>query len=337
MITFANIWFLLLLLPVGVTAWIMLCRHRPAVKISSTIPLRKAAGKKRFLTAAELCLLTALILLAVAAARPRISAGSRKIDRPGVDMILAIDISGSMAAYDRPRDMSENEFIRQLRQDKIPNRLEAAKAEIRRFIAQRPNDRIGLIGFADLAYSFVPPTLDHQLLLERLETLSPGQLGRATGIASPVSSAALRLKDAPSPRPVIVLFTDGENTADNALTPQEAAKAAGELGVILHTVGIGSNQSYGFDFFGDVARGDNSLDEELLRELAKITGGRYYHAATGSDLAQIMDEINALEKTDSTSPVIELHRELAPYFAVAAIVILLLGSIISASGKVRLP
>ena len=130
--------------------------------------------------------------------------------------------------------MSENKFVEQLQSGKITNRLESAKNAIREFISRRPNDRIGLIGFADLAYSFVPPTLDHALLLERLQALKPGELGNATGIASPIGNAVKRLKNSDSPRRVMVLFTDGENTADNQLTPQAAAETSRDLNVIIH-------------------------------------------------------------------------------------------------------
>ena len=337
MISFTYPWYFLLFLVLAATGAVIFFRKRPAVKISSTIPLRKAAGKKHFLTFMESCMLIALALLIIACTRPRTSAGSRKIDRQGVDIILALDMSTSMTAYDRPENVSEREFISDIRQDKVKNRFETAKDEIRRFISNRPNDRIGLIGFADLAYSFVPPTPDHRLLLERLKELSPGMLGSATGIASPIGSAASRLKNSPSPRPVIVLFTDGANTAENRLSPQEAAAAAKEFNIILHTVGIGSAQCYGVDQFGRPGRAESDLDEKLLRELTDISGGRYYPAADPAALATVMDEINALEKTDHETPVIELYRELTPYFCSGAAAVLLLGLIVSAAGIIRLP
>jgi len=338
MISFQYPWFFTGIAAVILLAIFMGLRKRPAVTVSSVSAVKKTGGQRRFrLTIPEISLLLALTVLFAALARPRKPATSGIIRPPGVDIILALDMSQSMSCYDRPEGVSERKFFENISSNTVGNRLENAKAEIRTFIEARPNDRIGLIGFADLAYSFVPPTPDHRLLLERLKELSPGMLGNATGIASPIGSAASRLKNSPSPRPVIVLFTDGANTAENRLSPQEAAAAAKEFNIILHTVGIGSAQCYGVDQFGRPGRAESDLDEKLLRELADISGGRYYPAADPAALATVMDEINALEKTDHETPVIELYRELTPYFCSGAAAVLLLGLIVSAAGKIRLP
>lgn len=336
-IAFLHPWFFLLLIPIILLGVWMAYRRRPGIKIATVIPLKKSSGRKFRLTLIESGILLTLLILTAALARPRRPEGTQVIRAQGVDIILALDMSTSMACYDRPEGMSEEKFVRAINDSEVQNRLESAKNEIRNFINARPNDRIGLIGFADLAYSFVPPTPDHRLLLERLKELSPGMLGSATGIASPIGSAASRLKNSPSPRPVIVLFTDGANTAENRLSPQEAAAAAKEFNIILHTVGIGSAQCYGVDQFGRPGRAESDLDEKLLRELADISGGRYYPAADPAALATVMDEINALEKTDHETPVIELYRELTPYFCSGAAAVLLLGLIVSAAGKIRLP
>ena len=249
-------------------------------------------------------------------------------------------MSGSMSTIDRPHGMSENKFVEQLQSGKITNRLESAKNAIREFISRRPNDRIGLIGFADLAYSFVPPTLDHALLLERLQALKPGELGNATGIASPIGNAVKRLKNSDSPRRVMVLFTDGENTADNQLTPQAAAETARDLNVIIHTVGIGSDNAYMLletPFGSRLTKVQNDLDENLLRELAKISGGRYFAAADNDGMTQVMQEINSLEQTNFSSPQPLEFLELAPFTALAGAIILMLGIIFNSTGKVRLP
>ena len=227
-----------------------------------------------------------------------------------------------------------------LKSGKISNRLESAKKAIREFISQRPNDRIGLIGFADLAYSFVPPTLDHALLLERLQTLNPGDLGNATGIASPIGNAVKRLKNSDSPRRVMVLFTDGENTADNQLTPQSAAETARDLNVIIHTVGIGSDNAYMLietPFGSRLTRVQNDLDENLLKELAKISGGKYFAATDNSGMHQVMQEINSLERTNYSAPQPLEFMEIAPFLALAGAIILMAGIIFNSVGRIRLP
>ena len=337
-ITFLHPWFFLLLIPIAMLGVWMACRRRPAVKISTVIPLRKSSGRKIRLTLIESGILLTLVILCFALARPRRPEGMQMIRAQGVDIILAIDMSSSIACYDRPEGMSEEKFVRAINDSQVQNRLESAKNEIRSFIKARPNDRIGLIGFADLAYTFVPPTLDHTLLLERLQTLSPGELGDATGIASPIGSGAQHLKNSSSPRRVLVLFTDGANTAENRLTPQAAAEAAKELNVIIHTVGIGSDRSYIIaPPFNRLSRVQSMPDIKLLQELAKISGGNYYAAADAEGMKRVMEEINSLEKTDHSDPQPAAYQEFAPILAAIAAGSMLLVIILSAALKQRLP
>ncbi len=339
MIQLLHPWCLLLLVFVAVAAAAFRFYPRPSVTVSNVKPFKRAAGRRRF-TLLQWCIISALFLSVIALCRPRIPQGERKIRAKGVDIILALDMSGSMEAFDRPHGMDENVFARQLQNGAIPNRLESAKAEIRRFIESRPNDRIGLIGFADLAYSFVPPTLDHAILLERLATLKAGELGDATGIASPIGNGVKRLKDSPSPRRVLVLFTDGQNTAENRLTPQAAAETAKEFNVIIHTVGIGSNNAYAIvpGMFGrSLQRISSDLDDKLLQNIASLTGGTYFPAADSNGMRRVMDEINALERTDHSAPRSISYHEYAPQLALLAALLLFAGIAAYALGRVRLP
>lgn len=337
-IAFLHPWFFLLLIPIILLGVWMAYRRRPGIKIATVIPLKKSSGRKFRLTLIESGILLTLLILTAALARPRRPEGTQVIRAQGVDIILALDMSTSMACYDRPEGMSEEKFVRAINDSEVQNRLESAKNEIRNFINARPNDRIGLIGFADLAYSFVPPTLDHELLLQRLQTLAPGELGDATGIASPIGSGAQHLKNSPSPRRVLVLFTDGANTAENRLTPQAAAQAAKDLNVIIHTVGIGSERSYAITPpFNRLSRVQSMPDIKLLQELAKISGGNYYAAADADGMKQVMQEINSLEKTDHSDPQPAAYREFAPILAAIAAGIMFLCMILSALLKQRLP
>lgn len=339
MFDFQYPWMFLTLTVIPFMAWFFMVRRRPSVVIPTVAPARRIARKRR-LTLPEICVLLALLLLSVALARPRRALGSEVIRAQGLDIVVAIDLSGSMQAIDRPRDMNNDRFISALNSGKMPNRLAVAKQEIRRFIESRPNDRIGLIGFADLAYSFVPPTLDHALLLERLDSLELGEIGEQTGIASPIGTAVARLKNSTAPRRIMLLFTDGANTARNQLTPQRAAELAKQFNVIIHTVGIGGNDA--FAIVPTVAGArlvpmEGSYDSELLHQLAKITGGTAFHAADKAGMEQVMKEINALEKTNITQPRPVHYREFAPWTALAALAVLLFGLIAEYSWKMRLP
>ena len=247
-------------------------------------------------------------------------------------------MSGSMQAMDVPRNItSADALAKAINSGELRNRLDTAKEEIKKFILARPNDRIGLIGFADLAYSFSPPTLDHAWLLERLQTLEPGQLGDATGIASAVSSGVRRLKNSDAPRRVLVLFTDGANTAENRLTPEQSANLAKEFNCIIHTVGIGSDNAYvlaqGYGF----QKVQGSFDEKLLSSIASVTGGTYFRAADKEGLKKVMAEINALEKTNIEQPKFVEYKEYAPFLALAGALLLMAGFVWENLIRVRIP
>ncbi|MBR2345245.1 MAG: VWA domain-containing protein [Lentisphaeria bacterium] len=340
MMSLMHPWMLLLWLLIPAIAAVFRFYPRPSVTVSNLKPFRKAKSKMRSFSFLQWCIMLALIFIVAALSRPRMPQGNRIFRAKGLDIILALDMSGSMEAYDRPHGMNENAFVGKLRNGDVPTRLESAKNEIRRFILARPNDRIGLIGFADLAYSFVPPTLDHELLLTRLAALKCGELGSATGIASPIGNAVKRLKNSQAPRRVLVLFTDGANTAENRITPQAAAQTAKDLNVIIHTVGIGSDNAYAAistPFGSSLQRIDNSLDHELLQELSAMTGGTYFPAADNNGMRRVMDEINSLERTDHSAPRSVSYREYAPALALTAALILLLGITGHTLGKLRLP
>lgn len=339
MITFAYPWFFLLIpLILLLGAWMMF-RKKAALKIPSALPFERAGAVRRFhLNILEAALLPALLILTAALARPRVENSRQIVQGEGVDIIIALDMSGSMAAYDCPADVPPRQFVSGIRNGTSLNRLETAKEEIRKFILKRPNDRIGLIGFADMAYSFVPPTADHKLLLDKLAELQPGDLGDATGIASPIGTAVKQLQNAPSPRRVLVLFTDGSNTAVNQVTPLEAARAAGELKVIIHTVGIGSERSFFIDpRSGQIFPMRSDRDEPLLRELAAAAGGNYYAAADAAGMKKVMDGIDQLEKTGNENLELVSYREFAPQMVLAAGAVILIALFFTAVGRTTLP
>lgn len=347
MISFAYPWalFALTIVPL-LYLYEVFVKKRPTVVVSSIRPFREAAprggSRRRNAGFPFWCCLGALTLLILAAARPRFGDERVMIRARGIDIILALDMSGSMRAYDAPSNLaSGRDLYRAISSGEVRNRLDAAKNEIRRFIKDRPNDRIGLIGFSDLAYSFSPPTLDHDWLLNRLDSLEPGMIGDATGIASPVGSAVARLKDSDSPRRVLVLFTDGANTAANRVTPEQAAELAKEFNVIIHTVGIGSGNAY---ILAESPLGGARLlpyrdqfDEKLLQLIAEKTGGSYFHASGEDGLKTVMAKINELEKTSKEQPRYIEYREYAPRLALVALALLTLGFAAECTWKLRLP
>ena len=347
MISFAYPWALaaLILVPL-LYLYERFVKKPPSVVVPSTRPFKSPLEKRgrfagRPATFAFGCFLAAFALLIVALARPRLGDEKVVIRAKGIDIILALDMSGSMQAFDVPAKYTDGRALyRAIRAGEVKNRLDAAKTEIRRFIEKRPNDRIGLLGFSDLAYSFAPPTLDHNWLLTRLETLTPGMIGTETGIASPIGSAVSRLKDSDSPRRVLVLFTDGANTAPTRVSPEEAAKLAREFNIIVHTVGIGSGNAYVLldtPFGRRFQRYDDQFDEALLKKIADTTGGTYFNAAGTDGMKEVMARINELEKTTFEQPRYIEYREYAPTIALVALAALLLGLDVETTFQLRLP
>lgn len=342
MMEFAYPWVLLLLLLVPLLfAYELFWKKRPSLVVSTVRPFGAVVAKHRP-TFRLVAMMLGLAVLIVALARPRYGDEKVLIRSQGIDIVLALDMSGSMEAYDVPRNINDaRTLIAAVKNKEVENRIEVAKKEIRRFIEQRPNDRIGLIGFADQAYSFAPPTLDHAWLLAHLEQLEPGMIGQQTGIAAPLASGVNRLKKSDAPRRVLVLFTDGRNNVDNRLTPEQAAALGKEFDVVIHTVGIGSRNAFVLvtDPFGrQQFQGiEDEFDEKLLRSLAEITGGTYFHAADADGMKQVMDEINQLEKTTIEQPKYIEFREYGPTLALLALALLMLGFITECTWNLRLP
>lgn len=284
----------------------------------------------------------ALLILVGALARPRIGDEKLLVRSQGIDMIMVLDLSGSMRAVDVPRYITTEKALSDaLASGKLKNRLEEAKTELAKFIAERPNDRIGLIGFAEYGFNLAPPTLDHDWLIQSLDQLKPGIIGDSTGIASPVASAIRRLAESPAPRRVLVLFTDGSNNVAHRLTPLQTAELAKEKNVVIYTVGIGSGNAFipQEDMFGRMQYMPyrDEFDEKLLKEMAAKADGRYFHAADAEGMSEVMNEINRLEKTNFEQPKYVEYREFAPALAGIAVVLLLLGLLCENTRDLVLP
>lgn len=232
--------------------------------------------------------LLAIAALITALARPQTIDVSSKTKRTqGVDIVVAVDVSGSMLA----RDLK-------------PNRIEATKRVASEFVKERVNDRIGLVIYAAESYTKTPVTSDKGIILNAIRDIRyDNVLQDGTAIGMGLATSVNRLKDSKAKSKVIILMTDGENNA-GFLEPRTAAEIAKEYGIKVYTIGIGTNgmaeTPYAYAPNGGFLyrMAEVKIDEKLMRDIAKITGGRYYRATSNSKLNEIYDEINKLEKTD---------------------------------------
>ncbi len=249
----------------------------------------------------------AWVLLVFAASRPQWVGEALPLPLQGRDLMLAVDLSGSMA--------EEDFFIGRQRVD----RLTATKVVAGSFIDKRKGDRLGLILFGEQAYLQAPLTYDLKTVKKLLEESFVNMAGQRTAIGDAIGLAVKRLRDKKGEK-VLILMSDGENTAGQ-LDPLKAAQLAAEEGLKIYTIGIGADPQA--DFFGMVG-GNSSLDEKTLREIAKITGGRYFRARDTQQLLEIYDAIDAMEPVENDQrffhPVYEWF-----YWPLAIAVVLFLG------------
>jgi len=347
MFRFALPWMLLLYIPLLAVLILALRKKRPTLRVPWLRPFKEANPGGRLHPVLGLPFLmhaVGLALLIFALARPQKGIELLKQKAEGIDIMLAIDLSGSMDAVDIETDgkyKTMKDVQDALRSGELKKRIEIAKEEIRKFIERRPNDRIGLIAFAPLPYVACPPTLDHAWLFKHLDNLEAGIIGDATGIAGPIASAVHRLKDSNAKRKVVVLFTDGSNNVDARITPRQAAKLAKRFGVVIYTVGIGSASAYVIRH--DPFRGmtlyplGSQFDEKLLKDIAYITNGRYYTAADSKGLEKAMREINKMEKTTREQPVYVDYSELGPKIVLAGLALILLAFILENTLAIKVP
>ena len=259
-----------------------------------------------------------LITLIIAIARPQKGIDESIIRTEAVDIILLLDLSESMDTRDFNR---ANQPI---------SRLDASKEVIEKFLKNRPNDRIGMVGFASLPYAVAPLTLDHLWLTERMMSLHTDMLdGRRTAIGDGIASAINRLRDSDAKSKVIILLTDGENNT-GSLSPENAATAADALDIKIYTIGAAGPR---MGFFS----AHNEIDEEMLMELAKTTNGKFYRARNLASLEAIYDEIDNLEKTEIEVEQYTRYQEVGEIWILLSIILLSSEQILSTSKIGRLP
>lgn len=314
--SFANPGYLfLLLLLIPIVGWYIWKLHntRAAVQLSSTASLaRQPKSLRIWLIHVPFVLRVVIVaLLSLALARPQISNRWQSESTEGIDIMMALDISGTM-----------------LGEDLKPNRLEAAKAVATEFVISRPNDQIGLVVFAGESFTQCPLTTDHAVLVNLFQSVKFGMIEDGTAIGLGLANAVNRMKDSPTKSKVVILLTDGSNNRGD-INPQTAAEIAKTFNIRVYAIGVGSYSKevrvpmytpYGVQY-GTMS---SEFDETTLRNIAQMTGGEYFRATDNNSLRAIYQQIDQLEKTKIRVREYSKRTEHFMPFLLAAFVCLLL-------------
>ena len=330
---FAHPYFLLVLLLLPLLAWLKGQRGSPPAFLYSSVKLVEGLARARrshagnFLAALRWLVLAIFI---VALAQPRLSKSTTEVKASGVDIVIALDMSGSMISED---------FV--VKGERV-NRFNMARSVLKNFIDKRPNDRIGLVVFATQAYIATPLSLDHDFLQENFDRLEIGAIDQnSTAIGDGLGTAVNRLRDLKAKSKIVILATDGQNNSGK-LDPLLAAEAAAAVKVKVYTVGIGEQGSAPMPVFmgGQKVGYQNvpvDVDEATLQKIADKTGGKYYRADNAEKFQQIYNEIDKLEKTEASVKKYTEYKELFPWFVAAGLALLLLEFVLSQTTFRRLP
>ena len=316
-ITFLHPWYLLglVLVPLMAAWWLWRYRKQDAAVQHSNIAVFDGLPKGlrvrlRWLPYALRCV--AVGAMVVALARPQSSLSRSEMTVEGIDIVMAMDISGSMLA-----------------EDFRPNRLDAAKKVAADFVEGRKNDRMGLVVFAGEAFTQVPLTVDHHVLLQQLGSVKSGVVRDGTALGDGLATAINRVKDSEAKSKVIILLTDGVNN-QGSVDPLTAAEIAKMYGIRLYTIGVGSlgKAPYPFrDQFGRVhyQNIDVEIDEPLMRQMAEMTDdGRYFRATNKKALQEIFSQIDEMEKCKiDVTQYAQTKDEQAPWLWLAVLAVVL--------------
>ena len=263
-------------------------------------------------------------LIIVALARPQTVSEHEKVSTEGIDIVLTLDISGSMLAMDFK-----------------PNRLTAAKKVAGDFVNMRVSDRIGLVLFSSQGYTQCPMTTDYNILQTLISQVDTTQvIDDGTAIGQAIATGVNRLKDSDAKSRIIILLTDGDN--NRGIDPLTTAQIAKSMGIKIYTIGVGTQGTAPFpvrDLFGRkrVQQIPVTINEKLLREVADLTGGRYFRAVDNNSLESIYEEINQLEKSKVSVDYYEVRKEYYPWLLYAALVLVFLELLLGATWLRRFP
>ena len=327
---FEDPWLLLLLLLIPALAYSTKFRQHAVIQYSSLSSLKALRNPRLdlMILIPPLLRFTAIALMIFALARPQEGHKMTEIVSTGVDIVLALDTSGSMKALDFQRDR------------KRIDRLEMVKDVVAEFIAKREHDRIGMVVFGDEAFTQCPLTLDHNILQSFLDKLKIGIAGDSTAIGSAIGIAIKRLKDLKSKSKVIILLTDGRNNAGQLL-PIQAAEAAKAFNIKIYTIGVGTRGKAPFlvdTLFGKQYVYQNvEIDEKSLQEIAEMTGAKYFRATDLETLENIYEQIDQLEKSEVKTIDHSDYKELFHFFLVPGILLFLTEILLTNTRLRRIP
>lgn len=313
MFRFASPEYFLILLAIPLVFFLKTRQKPSTIQFSSLAEIKKISGKggvsvRSLLRALRL---TALILMVMGLARPQTVEAEREFETRGIDIVIAMDISGSMLAEDF----------------KPVNRIVVAKEEAKKFVAGRQNDRIGLVVFARKGYTQCPLTLDYEILTQLIDDVEIGLIKDGTAIGLGIGTAVNRLRDSDAKSKVIILLTDGENNAGN-LDPITAAELAKSFGIKIYTVTIGKGGLVPFPVEDPVfgkryVQAEVKVDEQVLKRIADITDGRHFSAGDAAGLAKAYQQIDQLEKSEVKIKEYSSYRELYHLFLLPGLLMFL--------------
>ncbi len=332
MLRFASPYLLLLLLLLPAIIWYRYRRHRtPAMASSALFPAEgiPASAALRFRLLVQAIKYAVLCLMVVALSRPQWGTERTEVLTEGINIVMALDLSESMAALDFKK------------KGRVVNRLVAVKGVVQEFVAGRSGDRIGMVVFGTHAYTQLPLTRDYNTMVSMLERLEIGAAGKSTAIGDAIGISLKRLADIESRSNIIILLTDGQSNAGE-LSPDTAAEIAAEKGIKIYTIGVGSRGKAPF-LIKDPLFGERyvyqrvNIDEDTLKAIANKTGGLYFRAENLEGLHQIYETIDKLEKTEIKVDIFADYNEIYPWLLIPAIVLMPLYGILRNTRFLTIP
>ena len=283
-------------------------KQKPSILISTTKFLAKPKGiKSLFFHIPFMLRCFGLSFLIIALARPQHKFSNQFFEGQGIDIMLCLDVSGSMYGTDL-----------------LPNRLEASKEVAKSFVQGRPGDRIGIVVFGNNGLTMCPLTTDNSALIEQIDNITTTDLtGAATVIGTGIATSINRLKDSKSKSKIIIFLSDGVNSG-GAISPETSIELARVFKIKIYTIGIGSNNKINVIRQTPSRERNFEFDEQLLMRMAEITGGQYSHAGNGEDLKEAFENISHLEKSNiHISKITRVEEQFLPFLVIGFLFVFL--------------
>lgn len=310
-IEFAYPWILygLIVIPLLIIWYVIKSnKQKPSILISTTKFLAKPKGiKSLFFHIPFMLRCFGLSFLIIALARPQHKFSNQFFEGQGIDIMLCLDVSGSMYGTDL-----------------LPNRLEASKEVAKNFVRERPGDRIGIVVFGNNGLTMCPLTTDNSALIEQINNITTTDLtGAGTVIGTGIATSINRLKDSKSKTKIIIFLSDGVNSG-GAISPETSIELARVFKIKIYTIGIGSNNKINVIRQTPSRERNFEFDEQLLMRMAEITGGQYSHAGNGEDLKEAFENISHLERSNiHISKITRVEEQFLPFLVIGFLFVFL--------------